>query len=382
MKRSASPAFFAGLVALLCCSACATHGTIRRRAKVKHPTLAEATTAATPEATPPSTGSGQAPVAVTPSARSVTVAKGDSLWRIARRELGQGIRYSELAADNRVSAPYIIQPGQSLQVSSGGAPAALALSPTTKAKLQPRPTPAPAGEAKKHGWVKVPNKAFTVGEKLTFAVQYGNITAGYATMSLTEVLAESGRPVYHLVAEAKTHPFFDKIFSVNDRIESFIDVDYIFPWRYEKHLHEGSYKADAVYRFDQRAGKMLEPDKGKAEDMPIASQDVLSCFYFFRTMDMTVGSEQTIHVSADDMKSYELKVNVLRKERVSSLAGDFDCVVVQPHLKFQGVFQQKGEVFVWITDDERRIPVKVKSKIAIGSININLQDADWVESAP
>lgn len=370
MKRSA---FSAALAALLLCSACATRGTIRRRAKVKHPTMTEALAAPTPEATTQA-------LTNTAAARSVTVSKGDSLWRIARRELGQGIRYSELATDNRVSAPYIIQPGQQLQVSSVGS--AQGLSPATKIAPHPRPTPAPAGEAKKHGWVKVGNKAFTVGEKLTFAVQYGSITAGYATMSLTEVLAESGRPVYHLVAQARTHPFFNKIFSVDDRIESYIDVDYLFPWRYEKHLHEGSYKADAVYRFDQRAGKMLEPDKGKAEDMPIGSQDVLSCFYFFRTMDMTVGTEQTIHVSADDMKSYELKVDVLRKERVSSLAGDFDCVVVQPHLKFQGVFQQKGEVFVWITDDERRIPVKVKSKIAIGSININLQDADWVESAP
>lgn len=378
MKRGAFP-LLAGLGALILCGACAKRGTIRTTARVKHPTLAQAVAAVqeTPTSVP-----APAPVSATASTRSVTVAKGDSLWRIARRELGQGIRYGDLASENRVSAPYILQPGQQLQVPSGGGQAPPPLSATPKAIPRPRPTPAPAGEARKHGWVKVPNKAFTVGEKLTFAVQYGNITAGYATMSLTEVLAEAGRPVYHLVAEAKTHPFFDKIFSVNDRIESFIDVDYLFPWRYEKHLREGSYKADAVYRFDQRAGKMLEPDKGKSEDMPIASQDVLSCFYFFRTMDMTVGSEQTIYVSADDMKSYELKVNVLRKERVSSLAGDFDCVVVQPHLKFQGVFQQKGEVFVWITDDERRIPVKVRSKIAIGSININLQDADWVESAP
>lgn len=357
------------LAALATLSACANRGSIRTKAKVKHPTLATLTTP-TPGTTPEAT-------AVTRSARSVTVVKGESLWRIARRELGQGIRYSELAADNRVSAPYVIQPGQRLQIGAG--PAATA---TAKAPVAPKRSAVAKDEAKKYGWVKVPNRAFTVGEKLTFAVQYGSITAGYAVMSINEVVEESGRPVYHLVAEATTHPFFEKIFRVRDRIESYIDVDYLFPWRYEKHLREGGYKADAVYRYDQRAGRMLEPDKGKSEPMPIGSQDVLSCFYFFRTMDMTPGTEQTIRVSADDMKSYELKVNILRRERVSSLAGDFDCVLVQPHLKFQGVFQQKGEVFVWLTDDERRIPVKVRSKIAIGSININLQDAEWVESAP
>ncbi len=310
---------------------------------------------------------------------SVRVHKGDSLWRIARRELGRGALYSLVAQENKVSAPYIIQPGQDLSVALGlSGSAAGAVTPLQPAK---RP-PSPREEARRYGWTKVPNRAFTVGEKLTFAVQYGNITAGYATMSIPEVVAESGRPAYHIVAEARTHPFFEHIFKVQDRIESYIDVDYIFPWRYEKHLREGGHVADAQYAYDQRAGFMREPSRNHDEPMPIGSQDVLSCFYFFRTMDMTVGSEQSIRVSADDMKNYELKVNVLRKERISSLAGDFDCVVVQPHLSFQGVFQQKGEVFIWLTDDERRIPVRVQSKIAIGSININLQDADWVESAP
>jgi LysM repeat protein len=343
--------------------ACASRGSIRTLAAKKHPTL-ESLATPTPAQTP----------VATPAARSVTVLKGDSLWRIARRELGHGILYGRIAQANAVVPPYIIHPGQKLSISGEG------LTATALPKAQP--TAAPKNEAKRYGWNKVPNRAFTVGEKLTFAVQYGAITAGYATLSIPEVVAEAGRPVYHILAEARSHPFFDRIFTVRDRIESYLDVDYLFPWRYEKHLSEGSYKADARYQYDQRAGRMREPDKGKDEPMPIGSQDVLSCFYLFRSLDMTVGSESTIRVSADDMKNYELKVDVLRKERISSLAGDFDCVVVQPHLSFQGVFQQKGEVYVWITDDERRLPVKVRSKIAIGSININLQDAEWVASAP
>jgi hypothetical protein len=63
---------------------------------------------------------------------------------------------------------------------------------------------------------------------------------------------------------------------------------------------------------------------------------------------------------------------------VQVLAGGFDCLVIQPLLKFQSVFQQKGDVLIWISDDERRLPVKITSKIAIGSINIELQSADWV----
>jgi len=124
---------------------------------------------------------------------------------------------------------------------------------------------------------------------------------------------------------------------------------------------------------------MLEPAKGKDVTVSAETQDVLSCFYWFRSMDLTPGKDALIRVAADDMKSYDLLVNVLRKERVKVLAGSFDCILVQPHLKFEGIFQQKGEVFIWITDDARRIPVKIQSKIAIGAININLQDAQWVQ---
>jgi len=225
----------------------------------------------------------------------------------------------------------------------------------------------------------VPNQAYTVGEKLTFAVQYGALTAGYATLSIPEVIQRGNRPVFHVVAEATSLQFFDLFFKVHDVLDSYIDVDDAFSWGYEKHLREGGYQADAVYDYDQDSGMIREPAKGKQAPMPFASQDVLSCFYYFRTQPMAVGSVVAIPVTADNMKSYQLTVNVLRKERVSTLAGVFDCVVVQPHLAFQGVLRQRGEVFLWVTDDQRRLPVLIRSKIVIGSININLQNAQWVQ---
>lgn len=368
MKRAAWLLLLPGLLAL---SACAGKGKFIMRKGVKP--VAVTVAVPLPEATPE---------ALSPTAQAapatLKVAKGDSLWRLSRRHMEKGTRWPLLADANKLNEPWILQPGQVLLMPQG-------LTYTAQPRAQPRPVPTPPkrpqDEAKKFGWKKVPNRAFTVGEKLTFAVQYGNVTAGYATLSIPEVQLVEGRPVFHVVAEAKTHPFFETFFKVRDRIETFIDVDYAFPWRYEKHLREGGYSADASYIYDQRAGKILEPAKGKEAAMPITSQDVLSCFYWFRTQPMEVGSVHNVPVTADNMQNYGLKVDVLRKETVKTLAGTFDCVVVQPHLTFQGVFQQKGEVFIWLTDDVRRIPVMVRSKIVIGSININLQDAEWVEPA-
>jgi hypothetical protein len=296
-------------------------------------------------------------------ARMAPVGRGDSFWRIAARELGSGSRYAELAAFNGLKPDSLLKAGEYLKLPEG-APAAAPLRRKGKAK---------------DTWVKRPNRAYAVGEKLTFAVQYFNATAGYATLTIPEYSTQQGRVCLHIVAEAKTHPFFETFFKVRDKIETYIDADSLVSLRYEKHIHEGGYSADASYVFDQRAHKMIEPAKGKDVTISAETQDVLSCFYWFRSIDLTPGKDTVIRVAADNMLSYDLVCNVLRKERVSTLAGDFDCILVQPHLKFEGIFQQKGEVFIWITDDERRLPVKIQSKIVIGSINITLQDAVWVK---
>ncbi len=235
----------------------------------------------------------------------------------------------------------------------------------------PTPVPTPV-------FRKLPNRAFAVGEKLTFAVQYAGATAGFATLSVKGIEKQSGRDCFHIQATARTHPFFDTFFKVRDTIDSFIDAESLFSWRYEKHLQEGGFKGDSFFVYDQVRHKLVD-DRGNENAMVAETQDVMSCFYLFRAMDLEVGKSLTIPVTADDKKSYELKVDVLKKEKVKVLAGKFDTILVQPHLAFQGVFQQKGEVFIWVTDDARHIPVKIKSKIVIGSINIILQDAEWAD---
>jgi hypothetical protein len=338
---------------LLLLLGCAQRGQIKviMAPRIARPSV-EALAAAAPSSTP---------------SRTIKILPGDSFWRIARREMGSGLLYNELAIFNGLTPKSLLRPGRTLEV------------PGT-AMAVPKEAENPAGKhLGVYNWPKRENHAYTLGEKLTFAVQYFNATAGYATLNIGEYSVQQGRVTLHIVAEAKTTPFFETFFKVRDSIETYIDVDSLIPLRYEKHLREGGYSADAFYTFDQRAHMMYEPNKGHSVTVSAETQDVLSCFFWFRTMELTPGKDMIIKVASDEMKSYELVVNVLRRERVSTLAGDFDCILVQPHLKYAGLFQQKGDVFVWITDDARRIPVKIQTKIAIGTININLQDAEWVQ---
>src|ERR1022692_1920724 len=94
------------------------------------------------------------------------------------------------------------------------------------------------------------NDAFTVGERLTFDISYGFITAGHAVMSIPGYKYVNGRKTYETRVEASSTDAFDWVFKVRDRYETFMDVDGIFPWRFEQHVREGSYSHDYTAFFD------------------------------------------------------------------------------------------------------------------------------------
>ncbi len=323
---------------------------------------------------------------------SYTVRDGESLWRISRRELGDPNAFRRVAAENRIANPDLIRPGQRLVLDRSwavscapgvpDAPAPAPLSaPSPAASPVPAAGPAPGTAVPRAtpDYPERPNRAFKPGERLTFSVEYFGIAAGFATLAVEEGPAVHGRPTLRLVATARTHPAFEWFFKVRDRIESVFDARGLFSWQYEKHLREGSYRNDSVLIYDQINRQVIK-DEGRTR-VPAQpwTQDVLSEFYFFRTLDFKVGDTVSVPVLADDGKAYELLVNVVRRERISVPTGTFDCIVVQPALKFEGLFQQKGRIEIWLTDDARRVPVLIKSQIVIGTIDIVLREATVVE---
>ena len=114
--------------------------------------------------------------------------------------------------------------------------------------------------------------------------------------------------------------------------------------------------------------------------VPISSgaQDILSSLYYVRMMDLEVGRSVFIENHADK-KNYPLEIRVLKKERIKVPAGEFDCTVVEPVLRSAGLFSQKGRLTVWLSDDEARIPVLMKSKVVIGSISAVLTEVDYAD---
>ncbi len=219
---------------------------------------------------------------------------------------------------------------------------------------------------------KLPNKAFKEGEKLTFDVKYGFVTAGVATMQIPKIKRISGRSAYHVTFEVNSVPSFDLFYKVRDRYETYIDVEGLFPWRFEQHIREGKYSRDFSAFFDQRKGK-AKTTEGEY-DIPKYVHDIVSAFYFARTLDysgMKKGDKIHLQNFYKD-KVYDLDVVYHGKETIEVAAGKFDCIIVEPLVQEGGLFKSEGNIIIWLTDDEIKMPVRVKTKVVVGAIDADL----------
>jgi len=238
------------------------------------------------------------------------------------------------------------------------------------------------GFAQNDNFRKVENNAFKVGEKLTFDVKYGFVTAGIATFEIPRIKKMSGRDTYQVTFEVNTVPSFDWMYKVRDRYETYLDVEGIFPWRFEQHIREGGYSRDFSAFFDQRKGK-AKTSEGQY-NIPQYVNDIVSAFYYARTFDyskMKVNDRVHLKNFYKD-KVYDLDVKYHGKETIEVTAGKFNCIIVEPLVQEGGLFKSEGNILIWLTNDNLKIPVKVKTKVVVGSIDAELTKYEGLISKP
>lgn len=216
------------------------------------------------------------------------------------------------------------------------------------------------------GDVRVP--PFGVGERFTFEIKYGFVSAGTAVMGIPEIVRERGYDCYRIVSVAQSNSFFSAFFTVRDEAESLLEMERLVPLRFEKRIREGNYRAQERVVFDHdRHVAIYEGKNERVVPLAADAQDILSSLYYVRMMDLSVGRSVFIENHADK-KNYPLEIKVLKRDRVRVPVGEFDCVVVEPVMRATGLFRHKGTLTVWLSDDERHIPVLMKSKAIIGSV--------------
>jgi hypothetical protein len=237
----------------------------------------------------------------------------------------------------------------------------------------------------------IPNQAFKVGEKLTFVVRYGIIKAGEATMEVEGIVPIADREAYKIVSKAKSARTFDLFFKVRDQVESWLDTQGIFSWKFNKSLREGGFKFDLKVEYDQLYGKAnvksiryedseplkIRDQNEKIVEIPPYVLDILASFYYVRTQDLRLGRPLYL-TNHDNEKIYDLKVIVQKREVIKVKAGKFRCIMVQPQLRGDAIFKQKGELWVWVSDDQYKIPIQMKSAVFIGNITTELKKIEGV----
>ncbi len=228
----------------------------------------------------------------------------------------------------------------------------------------------------------IDNNAFGVGEKLTFDISYGFVHAGEAIMQIPNYKYVNGRKTFETFITAASYASFDWIFKVRDRYATYMDVDGVFPWRFEQHVREGTYSKDFDAYFDPEA-KTAETSDGKTYSAPAYVHDIVSAFYFVRTMNLQnyhKGDKINLENFYED-KTHPLTVMVLGHQQITVDAGTFNCVVVEPLVVEGGLFKNEGSIKVWLTDDANHVPVKMESKVIVGSIQAKLTKYEGVKSA-
>jgi hypothetical protein len=212
---------------------------------------------------------------------------------------------------------------------------------------------------------------FGPGEVATFSIDYGVINAGEGTLYVLPFIDYDGSHCYHFRTRARSNRFFSAIFRVRDQADSFMDADSLVSRYFNKHLREGKFRRDVEIHFDQKMRKAYFPD-GHSNEIEPGTQDVLSAFFKVRAMKLQVGMEFSLPTHGDKTM-YALKVKVLRRETIDNeVLGKVDCVVVQPFLAEDGLFKHEGDLLLWLSDDARHIPVKMRANVPVGAIEANL----------
>jgi len=212
---------------------------------------------------------------------------------------------------------------------------------------------------------------FVVGERLKFKIYFEFVLGGEARMEVEAIENIDGHDCLRIVSEAKSTRTVDNFYKVRDRIVSWRDLKTGYSRQYTKTTREGKYKDDKKVSYYPEKNQLVLTRKADALPETLfldkSVHDVLAAFYEVRLYNLEVGKSIIIEMHDID-KQYPLEVKVLRKERAEVPAGNFDCVVIEPLLKSSGIFRKEGSLQIWLTDDDRHMPVLMQSQLYFGRV--------------
>lgn len=231
------------------------------------------------------------------------------------------------------------------------------------------------------------NEAFTFGEELNFEVSYGWLNLADAKLQINRrSQTQNNRPHYKIDVYGKTKGAATIFGRVNDNWGTYLDTNTIQPSVSYRHIEEGKYRKHEKVYFDQANNKALvelyEKDNRtlksvKEYDLPGTVQDLVSGFYYLRTLDLgKLKPGETVLIKGFfDKEIYNIKLIYEGTEKLETEIGEKDTYIFSPQLPKNKLFRGEYPVKVWVTKDQNKIPVKIKANLFLGSLNFDIINA-------
>ncbi len=217
--------------------------------------------------------------------------------------------------------------------------------------------------------------ALTIPERLEYDLTWAGILAGTAVLEVKDTGSD-----IQFISRAISSPVVTVFYKVEDTaVSSLRKVPHKtlpgIPYNYRVKMAEGSSRKDREVIFDLKAGKATFINHLENEtlsyDVGESTMDALTCFFHVRYLPLKVGTSVYAQIF-DNKKYYRVEVQVLKKEEIETPLGKFNTILIKPILLTEGIFQRKGDVLIWLTDDGKRLPVLLKTKVKIGAIMATL----------
>jgi hypothetical protein len=208
---------------------------------------------------------------------------------------------------------------------------------------------------------------FSRGETLDYDLEWLHLTGGRARMTIAPQAADATKLLITSIAQSSSS--FSRIYKVRDEIEAVIERNSFSTVRYHKDLREGTHHKIDTTTF----ANGVATRKGKTYPVPTPVFDPLSLVYYMRTQDLTPGRTMKFTVFADK-KLYDVTARVTKRQTIDTPLGKFDTVVVEPEMHGGGLYRDEdSKLTIWYSDDDRHLPIRIRSDVKIGSITATLR---------
>ena len=215
---------------------------------------------------------------------------------------------------------------------------------------------------------------FKIGESLQYHAEFNRVRVGEAELKVSAIEEINTIKSYHIIYVAKTKGLADRLFKIRDQIDIWIDKEGFFTHRLIKNINQGNYKNKVDVRFDYN--KSVAKTSTKEISIDFKARDSFSLFYYLRTILLNENDIMSFS-SFEGRRIVDYKLQIKGNEIIRTELGNITCTVIRPYQEGGNLFKNQGDMQIWISDDEKRLPVKIQIKMKFGSMTLLLKKVSY-----